>query len=65
MLSKVMIKLKKELNLSDLSQKRIRNKMADVFLKLEEHKKNTALSLAPPSSYNLNLKTLTKVSKVS
>jgi hypothetical protein len=27
--------------------------------------KNIVLNLAPPSSYNLNLKTLTKVSKVS
>ena len=42
------------------------DEMVDVFLKSAEHEKNnTFLTLAPPSSYTLNLKTLTKVSKVS
>ena len=41
------------------------DEMVDVFLKPAEHEKKTFLTLAPPSSYTLNLKTLTKVSKVS
>ena len=54
--------MKKELNLSDLSPKKIQKvlmkieEMADIFL-------NSA-NLAPPSGYALNLKALIKVSKV-
>ena len=39
--------------------------MANVFLNLANFAKHTFLTLAPPSSYGLNLKELTKVSKVS
>ena len=35
------------------------DEMVDVFLKPVEHEKKTFLTLAPPSSYTLNLKTLT------
>jgi hypothetical protein len=40
-------------------------KLVYVFLKSAKHTKNTFLTLAPPSSSTLNLKTLTQVSKVS
>ena len=39
--------------------------MADVFLNSANLEKYTFLTLAPPSSYALNLKALIKVSKVS
>ena len=66
-----MIKWKKKSNLSDLSPKQFQkvlikiDEMADVSLKSAEQAKNTLLTLAPPSSYTLNLKTLTQVSKDS
>ena len=39
--------------------------MADVFLNSSNFAKHTFLTLAPPSSYSLNLKALIKLSKVS
>ena len=62
---------KKELDFSDLSLKKIHKvlrkieEMADVFLNSANLEKYTFLTLAPPSSYALNLKALIKVSKVS
>ena len=39
--------------------------MADVFLNLTNFAPHALLTLAPPSGYDLNLKALIKVSKVS
>ena len=39
--------------------------MADVFLNSDNFAPHALLTLAPPSSYALNLKALIKVSKVS
>jgi hypothetical protein len=61
----------KQPDLSDLSQKKIQKvlmkveEMADVFLNSAKFGKHTFFTLAPPSGYALNLKTLIKVSKVS
>jgi ABC-type Zn uptake system ZnuABC Zn-binding protein ZnuA len=63
--------VKKEPDLSDLSQKKFQKvlrkieEMADVFLNSASFAKHTFLTLAPPSGYALNLKALIKVSKVS
>jgi hypothetical protein len=63
--------LKRELDLSDLSPKKVQKvlkkieEMADVFLNSANFAKHTFLTLAPPSGYALNLKALIKVSKAS
>ena len=63
--------MKKEPDLSDLSQKKIQKvlikieEMADVFLNSANFASHAFLTLAPPSGYALNLKALVKVSKVS
>ena len=41
------------------------DEMADFFLNLANFAQHAFFDLMPPSSYTLNLKTLTKVSKVS
>ena len=63
--------MKKEPNLSDLLSKKIQKvlmkieEMADVFLNSANFAPHALLTLATPSRYNLNLKALIKVSKVS
>ena len=65
------LNFKKELDLSDLSPKKIQKvlmkieEMADVFLNSANVASHAFLTLAPPSGYALNLKALIKVSKVS
>ena len=62
--------MKKESDLSDLSQKKIQKvlmkieEMADVFLNSANFAPLALLTLVPPSGYALNLKALIKVSKV-
>jgi hypothetical protein len=71
MISKALSLCKKELDLSDLSPKKIQKvlikieEMADVFLNSTNFAKHAFSTLAPPSGYALNLKALIKVPKVS
>ena len=63
--------MKKEPDLSFFHQNEIQellmkiDKMADVLLNLSNFATHAFFTLAPPSCYTLNLKTLTEVSKVS
>ena len=63
--------MKKELDLSDLSPKKIQKvlmkieEMSDVFLNSANFAPHALLTLTPPSGYALNLEALIKVSKVS